>query len=284
MSDLGEKLCGSIDIKAPPPQDSLSHYGIKGQKWGIRRFQFDNGSYTPEGKERYGRGSSSNGKTGGFFAEKKWRLQFEIDKKNIGKDIDESIKSHQDDADRIDKNGKMLSEQANTLADSYKKQLKSMKLSNAEKEKVWDGLLYDFGNDGTDDRELYELAVRDRVDEAVYRSVQSPSSKKLKAEQAEFDRALDQYWKDVQKIAEPVLNKYQDKYVKDLDDNVDSWDPAYYEINKQIGAKLDKHGIGQLTRNFHYLVIGTPEYTEAVMRLEDEFPFEEYEKRLSAKK
>ena len=34
---------------------SLMHYGIKGQKWGVRRFQYENGSYTPEGKERYSR-------------------------------------------------------------------------------------------------------------------------------------------------------------------------------------------------------------------------------------
>ena len=31
----------------------LVHHGIKGQKWGIRRFQNEDGSYTPEGKERY---------------------------------------------------------------------------------------------------------------------------------------------------------------------------------------------------------------------------------------
>lgn len=51
--------------------NSLAHYGIKGQKWGIRRFQYENGSYTPEGKERYGRGSktggSQKGLTRGFF-------------------------------------------------------------------------------------------------------------------------------------------------------------------------------------------------------------------------
>lgn len=32
----------------------LSHHGIKGQKWGIRRFQNDDGTLTPEGRERYG--------------------------------------------------------------------------------------------------------------------------------------------------------------------------------------------------------------------------------------
>ena len=34
-------------------RDSLAHYGIKGQKWGLRRYQYENGSYTPEGIERY---------------------------------------------------------------------------------------------------------------------------------------------------------------------------------------------------------------------------------------
>ena len=32
----------------------LYHHGIKGQKWGIRRFQNPDGTLTPEGKARYG--------------------------------------------------------------------------------------------------------------------------------------------------------------------------------------------------------------------------------------
>ena len=32
----------------------LAHYGIKGQKKGVRRYQYEDGSLTPEGKERYG--------------------------------------------------------------------------------------------------------------------------------------------------------------------------------------------------------------------------------------
>ena len=31
----------------------LVHFGIKGQKWGQRRYQNEDGSYTPEGKIRY---------------------------------------------------------------------------------------------------------------------------------------------------------------------------------------------------------------------------------------
>lgn len=36
----------------------LAHHGIKGQKWGVRRFQNEDGSYTAAGKER--RNSNSN--------------------------------------------------------------------------------------------------------------------------------------------------------------------------------------------------------------------------------
>lgn len=34
--------------------NSLTHYGIKGQSWGIRRFQNEDGSLTEAGKQRYG--------------------------------------------------------------------------------------------------------------------------------------------------------------------------------------------------------------------------------------
>ena len=36
---------------------SLYHYGIPGQKWGVRRYQNYDGSYTEEGLIRYGRGT-----------------------------------------------------------------------------------------------------------------------------------------------------------------------------------------------------------------------------------
>ena len=33
-------------------QTVLSHFGIRGQKWGVRRFQNDDGSLTPKGRAR----------------------------------------------------------------------------------------------------------------------------------------------------------------------------------------------------------------------------------------
>lgn len=34
--------------------NTLTHWGIKGQKWGVRRYQNADGSLTPAGKKRYG--------------------------------------------------------------------------------------------------------------------------------------------------------------------------------------------------------------------------------------
>ena len=34
----------------------LCHHGIKGQKWGKRNYQYEDGTYTPEGRKRYGIG------------------------------------------------------------------------------------------------------------------------------------------------------------------------------------------------------------------------------------
>ena len=34
--------------------DTLTHHGVKGQKWGVRRYQNYDGTLTAKGKERYG--------------------------------------------------------------------------------------------------------------------------------------------------------------------------------------------------------------------------------------
>lgn len=56
-----------IDAARQPPE--LMHYGIRGQKWGVRNYQNEDGSLTPAGKQRYG--GNQNGRGGLFGLHKK---------------------------------------------------------------------------------------------------------------------------------------------------------------------------------------------------------------------
>ncbi len=65
--------------------DELYHHGILGQRWGHRRFQNEDGSWTQEGRERYSEGDGprraakpkvdARAKVRAAFAEKKFKLQ-----------------------------------------------------------------------------------------------------------------------------------------------------------------------------------------------------------------
>ena len=72
--------------------EELKHYGIKGQKWGRRRYQNADGSLTPEGKRRYG------DIDGGEF-DAKYKAENISNMKNAKKTID----SNQKDVDVISK-------------------------------------------------------------------------------------------------------------------------------------------------------------------------------------
>ena len=49
-----------VDLINKPDPEEIYHHGIKGQRWGIRRYQNPDGSLTPEGKERYGDEDDTN--------------------------------------------------------------------------------------------------------------------------------------------------------------------------------------------------------------------------------
>lgn len=42
--------------------DEIKHYGVKGMKWGVRRYQNEDGSYTNAGKKRYAKAVRTNAK------------------------------------------------------------------------------------------------------------------------------------------------------------------------------------------------------------------------------
>lgn len=86
--------------------DELCHWGIKGQKWGDRRYQNEDGSWTPEGRERYGKGDGERVKieraratynTQKYKADLKSKAQKEKD-----------VRAAQEERNRIKENSKTM--------------------------------------------------------------------------------------------------------------------------------------------------------------------------------
>ena len=69
-------------------QNELTHHGIKGQKWGVRRFQNKDGSLTPAGRKRYDEPNqgtnSTNKKTQNTKSKSLHRLKLEEKYRNEG--------------------------------------------------------------------------------------------------------------------------------------------------------------------------------------------------------
>lgn len=67
--------------------DELYHHGIKGQKWGLRKYQNPDGTLTEEGKARYGEGGTASGRQRARFLNKldQQRAEYTVRANRYGK-------------------------------------------------------------------------------------------------------------------------------------------------------------------------------------------------------
>lgn len=77
----------------------LEHYGVKGQKWDVRRYQYVDGSLTPEGREHYGVGPARDDGYVDSQGVAHIGLQFFADKKNEAEKVDLSRYSERQQAE-----------------------------------------------------------------------------------------------------------------------------------------------------------------------------------------
>lgn len=64
------------------PQEYLMHYGVKGMKWGVRRYQNKDGTLTKAGKERY---SQNQQDSDGFFSDDFFKATFNSPEVKMGR-------------------------------------------------------------------------------------------------------------------------------------------------------------------------------------------------------
>ena len=68
-------------------EEYLAHHGIKGQKWGIRRFQNSDGTLTKAGQKRYNYRESDSYKNADAKGRSKQRYQYNSNKQLFGEKV-----------------------------------------------------------------------------------------------------------------------------------------------------------------------------------------------------
>lgn len=164
--------------------DYLIHYGIKGQKWGVRRYQNPDGSLTPAGRKR-------------VYASSKRVLSTSVAKKRLDayalirkRDIDKSgIKSTDDpNTDVISKNTKL-----------YRVANSNEPINNKRK----------YASITDQDRSIYQ-----EVGETLSLDKSAPISSYAYSAKKDLRVATGK------KVANDLIDKYGDKHIKELYDDI----------------------------------------------------------------
>lgn len=85
--------------------NELYHHGIKGQKWGVRRFQNLDGTLTPEGQKRYQNNDQGGSKkvTKNEYTEQEFQKKVSGQFKSALQKATTSSKKHANQYDKVDK-------------------------------------------------------------------------------------------------------------------------------------------------------------------------------------
>lgn len=203
----------------------LAHHGIKGQKWGLRRFQNPDGSLTPEGEARYGKSVRK-------LQKKAVNKVYKESRKNGGSFVFKPYRtSTGSNYDRVN------SEYENTVSNDKKYKELSKRAYDAEMKR----LLYE--RDHAYDKKTGELDD-DKYD-AIWKSKEylklyNESEKATKAKEARVKEIANQYVDKIKdaKLDDMKITEYRDVAKKYIDGSFDDffWDEnlefnvdSYYE-------------------------------------------------------
>lgn len=183
----------------------LKHYGVKGQKWGVRRYQNEDGTLTAAGKERY------------YNADDQKAL-YEQAKKSVKVDsILPGQRSTIEGIDDISQAGSFLKNQSGVITknfDDYCKQcqkdVEALKDNPEFMKAAMKRLNEEFGKpDNVDDDEILDWAV----DDFIYDNFYSHLSQKTKDASKRFQDSVDQYRSNMQSIVDDIVGEYGDQTV-----------------------------------------------------------------------
>ena len=134
----------------------LAHHGIIGQKWGVRRFQNEDGTLTAEGKARYLKDTTAYGKTA-YGLSDEGKKEFFDSKGNLSNTGKQILKDHPDsDEAKAIMDAQMAMKYEKKWLDSYNDAVDVMNKKLAEINEKYDDV--DLENDENNLKYTMEVA------------------------------------------------------------------------------------------------------------------------------
>lgn len=206
----------------------LAHHGIKGQKWGIRRFQNEDGSLTPEGRERYGQMGNEVYK-GGIFSNKSKKIE--------ALDLTEEKKMFRE----IDK---QLDDLNDKVWEAASKDLDSNKLNNKALNKYLDEHIKQKGNEypnffdyGDDEKILNEVLPNMSKALKDYSEVDSKKQRELANLTNNLIKNLDRYKYGSKEFKNEINTAVINKLARDVDMSAKT-SSQYVDANKNYKSHM----------------------------------------------
>ena len=223
--------------------DELYHYGIKGQKWGVRRFQNADGTLTTKGKKRYAKELRTQLRTSGVEGKQWYEMSNDLARSDkfksaLGNKFNDISKARDEYVRLSNELNKSYRNQSNKLTE---KKLNSLVDQDIKKNKdfyqSWKPRFFD--KDGNPSDELIGY-VKD--------SIQDEYANKNKRHQ-EIEKSYNQAWKKYDKLRTEAVNDLLGKHARDT---VTVYDSLYGQTTNVSISQIVEHAISELDRNVQF--------------------------------
>lgn len=182
----------------------LQHYGVKGMKWGVRRYQNEDGTLTAAGKERY-------------YNDDEQRSMYEnarkstvVEDKYIGRAMVKDIDDVSEAGAFLKKQSESITKDFEDYSERQRKDLVALKTNSEFMGAVRKRLNEELGGpDMVDDDELLDLCISDAVVDLHYKY----SSKETGKAYVRFQDNVFQYMDNVKSITDDIVGQYGDRPV-----------------------------------------------------------------------
>lgn len=241
----------------------LYHWGIKGMKWGIRRYQNKDGSLTPAGKKRRAKLEAEIEKLGGKSEEKKLSemTDDEVAAKTNRMRLENNLKEEMRRSTEAEQRQKKLQESLNeTSTDELRNKITRLQLEEQYK---------NLANPKKAERDPYMDKLQKEVDrltlEKRYRDLQKELNPPTKKEKSFFAKIGEKALNEV--LVPTAMNagkNYLEKTVKKL--GLDTEDPVT-KLEKQVRKLEAEKKIKKLTSDDEFNVADS---LEKLMSMSDE--------------